>query len=68
MNITSTPQRLMTAARKFGAGAEFDGATALKISRHLWGHSVKPFREDDEWYTPQTAQKRAMVVLGRVWC
>jgi hypothetical protein len=46
-----TAQRLMKFANASPA-TQLTEAAAVAASRQLWGHSVKPFREDDEWYTP----------------
>src|SRR5215831_9011659 len=54
MNIESTPQRLMKAAAKFSASAEYGEDEVLQISREIWGHNVRGTQGTgkNEWFTP----------------
>lgn len=59
-------QKLILLATKYGVNAVFGYTQALGISRQLWGNSVKPFREDDEWYTPQRYIEAVRKVFGKI--
>jgi phage N-6-adenine-methyltransferase len=68
MNIESTPQRLMKAAAKFSASAEYSEDETLRISREIWGHNVRGIggTGDNEWFTPSEYLELARSVLGQI--
>jgi ParB family chromosome partitioning protein len=68
MNIESTPQRLMKAAAKFSASAEYGEDEVLLISREIWGHNVRGTQGtgENEWFTPAEYIELARAVLGAI--
>jgi phage N-6-adenine-methyltransferase len=63
-----TASRLIAAAAKWGAGAPFDEAEAIAISRLVWGHNVRGCggTGEDEWHTPREYVDLARAVLGGI--
>jgi hypothetical protein len=43
---------LMRGASNRQSTADFNETAAVTFNSKLWGHSAKPFKVDDEWYTP----------------
>jgi phage N-6-adenine-methyltransferase len=68
MDISCTPQRLMNAAVKFGAGAEYDDQRVIEISRAIWGHNVRGTQGTGryEWFTPAEYIPLVRAVLGTI--
>jgi hypothetical protein len=68
MDISCTPQRLMNAAVKFGAGAEYDDQRVIEISRAIWGHNVRDTQGTgkNEWFTPAEYIPLVRAVLGTI--
>ena len=68
MNIESTPQRLIKAASKFSASAEYVEEEALLISREIWGHNVRGTQGtgEAEWFTPKEYIDLVRAVLGTI--
>jgi phage N-6-adenine-methyltransferase len=68
MDISCTPQRLMNAAVKFGAGAEYDDQRVIEISRAIWGHNVCGTQGtgQNEWFTPDEYFPLVREVLGGI--
>ena len=68
MDISCTPQRLMNAAVKFGASAEYDDQRVIEISRAIWGHNVRGVQNtgQNEWFTPDQYFPLVREVLGGI--
>jgi DNA N-6-adenine-methyltransferase (Dam) len=66
----ATAWRLMNAAAKAKscAGARFDEAQALQISREIWGHNQPALYSSDsvEWYTPARYIEGVRELLGEI--